>query len=143
MLVIISFFLFALTTSFAKSISVRIHPFESVFLQSAFATLILLPYALKEGIRGLIPQNKGWHLLRDVTGCLAFACSFYATLSIPITDAMLLYSANALWIPVILWGIFRQKIPFKLLICIVLGFMGVMLILKPASSLFAVGSLWG
>lgn len=134
----------ALTNSFAKSLSVRIHPFQTVFLQSALATLIFLPFALKEGgVRGLIPRHKGLHLLRDVSGCLAFAFSFCATLSIPIVDAMLLYSANVLWIPIILFFVFKQKVPFKLLVCILLGFVGVALILKPASSLFTAGSLWG
>lgn len=133
----------ALTNSFAKTLSVRIHPFETVFLQSGLATLILLPYALKEGIKGIIPQHVGLHLLRDISGCLAFALSFYATLSITIVDAMLLYSANALWIPLILLLVFKQRVPFKLFICILIGFVGVALILRPASSLFNPGSLWG
>ena len=142
LLVIVSYFLLALTTSFTKKICCRLHPFEVVFLQSAMASLILLPYLFKEGIRGAIPKHIGLHLLRDASGCFAFACTFYAVMSIPVTDAMLLYSANALWIPVILL-FFGQKIPFKLLLCLLIGFGGVALILRPAGSLIATGSLFG
>jgi drug/metabolite transporter (DMT)-like permease len=142
-LIVFCFLTLALNNSFAKTLSVRIHPFETVFLQSAFAVILLLPYALKEGLRGLVPRYISLHLLRDVSGGMAFACSFYAAMSIPIVDVMLLYSASALWLPLILLIVLKQKMPAKLVICILLGFAGVMVILKPTSALFSVGSIFG
>lgn len=142
-LVVLSYFILALSNSFAKSLSIRIHPLQTVFMQSGVAVIMLLPYALKDGLKGLRPHYIKLHTIRDISGCLAFALSYSAAMFIPIVDVMLLNSASALWVPLILLVAFRQKVPPKLMTCIVLGFIGVLFILKPVSSLFSAGSLLG
>lgn len=112
-------------------------------MQSAIAVIIALPYALKMGWKGLIPRQIPLHLLRDVSGCLAFTFSYYAATAIPVVDVMLLYSASALWLPLVLLVCLKQKMPLKLIVCLIIGFAGVVVILKPTSALFSLGSIFG
>ena len=138
--VVFTYLLLACTNSLAKSLSQRIHPFETVFFQSALSILLLIPYLIGKDLR---PKAFSLHLVRDISGCLAFSFTFMASTSVSIVDASLLHSANALWVPLILLVWFHQKIPVNLLLCLCLGFIGVILVLKPMGSLFQLGSLWG
>ncbi len=132
--------LFSILNSFSRPLSVRIHIGQVLFFQGFFAILFLSPYLFRTS---LIPQRFGLHLVRDIAGTMSFVTTFLAARKIAMVDAMLLASANALWVPLILLVWFRQRIPFKLMACLLAGFVGVVLILRPGSELFELASIYG
>jgi drug/metabolite transporter (DMT)-like permease len=114
-----------------------------VFLRSALGLLMLLPWALRLGPRGLATQHLGEHLVRGLAGLAAMYCFFYALGRLRLADAVLLNYSLPLFVPFIesLW--LHEPFPRRLWSGIVIGFVGLLLILKPGLSLFQPAAVVG
>jgi drug/metabolite transporter (DMT)-like permease len=72
------------------------------------------------------------HLLRAVAGLGAMYCFFYAIGHIKLADAMLLKFTVPVFIPVVAYFWLSERFSRRAAIALVLGFTGVVLIMKPA-----------
>lgn len=113
------------------------------FAGFAVASLIALPLALLRGRGFLASQHTGMVAARSVVGVVQVAVLFFALQTIPLVDGILLRDAAPLWIPLILWAFWRESMPKRLWLGILLGFVGMALVLHPSYSTFEVGYLLG
>lgn len=113
------------------------------FTQNIISFLLILPFALRKGVQHLKTKRKALHLLRDLTGVLSFFFLFFSLKSIPLVDAILLQNTAPLWIPLVVLIGLRVKMRGHLWWGLVLGFLGVIFVLKPGSSVFSYGSIAG
>jgi drug/metabolite transporter (DMT)-like permease len=75
------------------------------------------------------------HGVRGVTGMLSQALMFIAVLTMPLMNTVLLSNAAPLFIPLIAWLWLREKIAASTAISLGIGFLGVLLIIRPSASL--------
>ena len=89
----------------------------------------------------LTTNSFGLHTLRASSSYLGQFALFYSVSLIPLVDANLLFMTNALIVP-ILSAIFLGVAPSRRnLIPIIIGFIGIVFILKPGHEMFNAGSL--
>ena len=112
-----------------------------VFMQNAISLLLCLPVALRRGLGSLKTKRPGMHLTRSLLGVAGFYLCYSAMAHIPLVDAMLLRQSAPLCVPLVAWLWVRQKMPAEGWIPIVVGFIGVVIILRPGSSSGAI-SIW-
>ena len=118
-----------------------------VFLRNAFGLLALWPWIRRVGLSGLATDQWPGHLLRSLTGLSAMYCFFYAIARLDLAQAVLLNFSAPLYIAPIAWLWLGEAITGRLMLSALIGFAGVVLILKPATAPFstdaAIGALSG
>lgn len=103
------------------------------FVTYLFCTLFLLPQAYKIGIKRQSAELLNLYVGRTLFGLGASYLYMISISSIPLANATLLYSTAPLFIPFIAMGWFKNKISFATWMAIGTGFVGIWLIIRPAS----------
>jgi drug/metabolite transporter (DMT)-like permease len=106
-----------------------------VFFRSAFGLLLLLPWALQHA-RELRTRNLGGHVLRGLFGMTAMYCFFFCIAHMALAEALLLNYSLPLFLPLVerIWLGLRLR--RAVLWPILLGFAGLLLILRPGTGVF-------
>jgi len=135
--------LFAAAGAIIKHVSGQLPNEMVVFFRSFVGLLALLPFFLRHGPRFYATKRLGPHLVRALAGLAAMYCYFYALAHLPLSEAVLLNYTAPLFIPLaaLLWvgESFSQRLWWP----IGIGFIGIILILKPGLSLLAPIALIG
>ena len=111
------------------------------FCQNFVAFLTLIPYFFFGGTSWL---NRGsWRLtfLRSALGGISFFCLFLAIKKIPLTDATLLNNTAPLFVPFLAALILKTTLRLPIFVCTLVGFSGVLMILKPSNGVFCLEAL--
>lgn len=140
---ILSAFLFALMGAGVKYSSQFVPSEMIVFLRNAFGLLFLLPWIHNAGLDTLKTQRFGAHLVRTLTGLTAMYCFFYAIAHLKLGEAVLLNFSSPLFIAIIALVWLKEPAPKFVVAAIFIGFIGVMLILKPGFGVFTPAALIG
>jgi drug/metabolite transporter (DMT)-like permease len=143
LLMLASGLLFSAMGALVKHLSVQLPNEMVVFFRSAMGLLALLPWVLHRGISQLKTKNLRGHLGRGLAGVTAMYCYFYAIAHLPLAEAVLLNYSTPLFIPFIaaLW--LGEQVSMRLWAAIGVGFVGIVLILKPGLGMFTPVSLIG
>jgi drug/metabolite transporter (DMT)-like permease len=108
-----------------------------VFARNAIGLLALLPWAAARlGWRGLATRKLPEHLVRALAGLASMYCFFYAIANMRLADAVLLNYSLPLFMPFIAQLWLGERFPARLWPGLLLGFLGIVLVLKPGSGLF-------
>lgn len=114
-----------------------------VFFRHFIMVVFLLPWLVREGRGALRTSDLRGHLVRGIAGVAAVACYFYAVARMRLADAVLLNQSMPLFIPLVERAWLGERIPRRLVLVLLLGFCGLLLILKPASGVFQPAALVG
>ena len=116
-----------------------------IFFRQVFSICILMPILpFKLGsYRKLKTECFHLHLLRTFASISSMFCLYFAIRYLPLTDAVLLSYTRPLFIPIVVYLWFRKKWTKNTWIGIVVGFLGIMLILKPDQKIFDIAALVG
>jgi drug/metabolite transporter (DMT)-like permease len=136
MLMVVSAILFA---SMAATVLVAARELPNaplVFFRHFLMLLFLLPWLAKEGRGALRTDDLGGHMVRSLAGVSAVACYFYAIARLRLADAVLLNQSMPLFIPLVERAWLGERIPRRLWGVLLLGFAGLLVILRPGSSVF-------
>ncbi len=106
-----------------------------VFFRNLFGLIVLLPLIFQQGFSSLKTEHPQWHLLRSVAGVSAMYCFFYALSELILADAMLLKISAPLFIPIIAFVWLSEHVSLRAIIAIIIGFLGVILVLKPTGTM--------
>lgn len=115
----------------AKFLGGRVSPYVVVFAQYLVGVLILLPWLLRKGTRGLATDMPWLHFWRSIAGWIGFMAYYVAIDRIPLVDAAMLRSAAPIWVPAILFLWLGVRLPLARWGAIGIGLAGVLLILHP------------
>ncbi len=140
---IMSAFLFALMSAAVKYSSQHLPSEVVVFLRNAFGLLFLLPWLRSAGLDTLKTNRFGAHFIRTATGLTAMYCFFYAIANLHLAEAVLLNYSSPLFIAIIAMFWLREPASKLVILAIMIGFMGVILILKPGTGVFTPAALVG
>ncbi len=114
-----------------------------VFFRNFFGLLALLPWLLRTGAGGLRTDALGLHLLRSLVGLAAMYCFFYSIGRLPLAAAVLVALMAPFLIPIIAAVWLAEGVPMQTRWAIPVGFLGVVLVLKPGPGILAPAALVG
>src|SRR4029453_10111151 len=134
---------FALMAALVQLASERLSSAQVVFARSLVGLLFIAPLALRGGLAGLRTPRFAEHALRTGAGLSSMYCFFYAFHHLRLRDAVLLHYTLPLFLPLVEATWLREPMPRRVWGPLLLGFAGVMLVLKPGLGLFQVGALAG
>jgi len=102
-----------------------------VFFSRFFVMMILLPWILRQGISKIRTQHFRFHLVRSLSGLGAMYCLFYAYANMPLAEAIVIKMTMPFWLIIISFWWLKEAVSKKTGLAIVIGFLGILVILKP------------
>lgn len=114
-----------------------------VFLRAAFGLLIVTPFALRRGLGFLKTTRLKLHMLRALVSIVALSCFYFAVSEIGLAESILLNASSPLFIGVFAIFMLGERLQRSALMALLVGFCGVVLILKPGTGLFQIGAMAG
>jgi drug/metabolite transporter (DMT)-like permease len=131
------FGLMAITIRFASR---TLPTFEIAFWRNTFGLLALLPLLLRSGA-SLRTQQLPKYLLRSAIGIGSMLCSFWAIGHLPLSQAISLSYSTPLFVTIaaVIW--LGEVVRKRRWTAVLLGFIGVLVIVRPGTSGFSHGSL--
>jgi drug/metabolite transporter (DMT)-like permease len=136
-------FFFALMATGVQIASESLPTAVVAFFRNLVALVFVTPFALRLGLAGLKTNRPGEHVLRAVAGLASMYCYFTAIHMLRLADAVLLQYTLPLFAPIVEAAWLKEPMPRRLWWPIGIGFLGVILVLKPGLGLFQPGALFG
>ena len=146
LLAVITYMAVALMGACSRILSSEIPVCTILFFQHAICCALSFPFAWRCGLK---MQHPGLYLCRTLSGAGSYLFLFIAVRTISLANAQLFMNTAPLWIPFIVWVWFlfrkdkRPPINRHLWWSIGLGFIGILLILRPGIGVFSIGLLPG
>ena len=110
-------------------------------VRSAAALLILLPLVLRAGFSSVFRvPDPGRHLLRIVLIIAEVAFFYLAVRELPLADVMTIYMAAPLLVTALSVPLLGEKVGFRRWIAVGVGFVGVVLVLRPGGDFLSAGT---
>ena len=124
---------FAIMGALIKVVSTDISSEVIVFFRSFLGLLFLFPILISEkvSIKTAIPRM---HFVRGMVGFGAMYTFFYSISLIPLSQAVLLTYTTPLFAPIIAFVWLGERMGRLVISAVIIGFVGVMFIIKPDSS---------
>lgn len=127
--------------AFVAKLAVEVSPSTMVFFRNFICFLILIPVFLRN--RNFKTEKIPLFALRAVLGYSCLCCFYYGTKHLKVVDSVLLINTAPLFIPIVILFWDRVKISKSSFFAIVLGFLGILFILKPRFDFFNFSGIIG
>ncbi len=111
-----------------------------VFFRFFFDFLFLLPFFIAYRHK-LYPKNLSLHFWRGLLAMVAIYCSVYGLKHLQLVDVALLENTFPLFVPVVAWVGYRQRISFYSWCLLLSGFVSIFFILRPTFDILYLASL--
>ncbi len=122
----------ALFTKLASSVPTA----TIVFIRSTLSLLFLCVFFVIPKKVNLKTNKMHMHIARCAIGLIGMYCFIYSSKQLNLVDSVLLVNTSPLFIPIVVLIWFKTKIPFNRVLALVIGFLGVIAILKPSFTFF-------
>lgn len=132
---------FAVMVITIRLASESLHTFEVAFFRSFFGMLAALPLLYKHGPGLLRTRQLPRYFVRCVLGTLSMFCGFWAIGNLPLAQAVSLSYSTPLFVTIaaVLW--LGEQVRVRRWSAVVLGFIGVLIIVRPGTAEFSAGTL--
>lgn len=111
------------------------HAFQIMLCYSAIATICMLPWAIKQGVKGLAPKQKKPYILRAFLEYGSFTISFYSLSYLGDIFTLPMHTAlnfmTPLFATIIAILVLKEKSHAHTWISLILGFLGMLVITRP------------
>jgi drug/metabolite transporter (DMT)-like permease len=111
--------------------SETIHPFSIVFFRTFFAVLAFLPFLIKYRVSVLRTKHINQHATRGILSLIATLGLFYAVAKIPLADVVAISYGAPVFAAVGVVLILKEKVHWRRIVAIMIGFIGVMIVVRP------------
>lgn len=134
---------FAIMATCIKIASTDLPAPQLVFFRSVVGLCIILPIVLPRGTSFLKTPVLHIHLFRGIISICAMTCFFYAIGNVGLSESTLLNATSPLFVALMSMPLLNEQVNTRTTIALVVGFLGVILILKPGTALFTLAALVG
>ena len=114
-----------------RFLSPSVHPFELAFFRSLFGFIVILPLLLRGGINSVRTHQPRLQMLRGVVSIAAMMSWFYGLSMVPLAEATALSFTNVIFGSLAAIIFLREKMTMARGIAVFIGFIGVLVILRP------------
>lgn len=126
----------ALDAAVIRIVGQTIHPFEIGFFRVLFALLLVSPWLMQRGFADLRTNFLPLHACRAVLKLVAQIAYFYAILVVPLTDVAAMGFTKPLFVSIGAVLFLGEIMRFRRWAAIIIGFFGVLIILRPGSGMY-------
>ena len=140
-LMVIAMAFFTSMSVFIRLAAQDVHPLVVVFFRNFLALLLLLPWLMNQGVSTLRTQRLGLFATRAAINVVGMAAGFIALTLIPLAEATALGFTAPLWATIGAVVILGEVIRLRRIAALVLGFIGVIIVLRPGVEAVSVGSV--
>jgi drug/metabolite transporter (DMT)-like permease len=109
------------------------HPFEVAFFRCLFGLVLVLPWIVRSGPALSRRRNRGFYLLRAGVGIVSMMTWFYGITVVPLATATAVNFTAPLFATLAAALILREDVRLRRWSAVVLGFVGVLVIMRPGS----------
>ncbi|MCP4769213.1 MAG: DMT family transporter [Gammaproteobacteria bacterium] len=140
---LLSILLFSLMDANVKWLGAIYPTAQIMFFRCAVALVpVLVIVAMRGGIGVLRTQQKKLHLLRSLMGIMAMGLAFYAFSLMPLAEAVSILHTAPLFMTALSVLLLRESVGIRRWSALVLGFIGMLLVVRPGTDMLASGSLY-
>lgn len=121
--------------------SEHLHAFEIAFFRNFFGLMAALPLLLKHGPGLLRTDQLPKYFVRCVIGILSMFASFWAIGQLPLAEAVSLAYSTPIFVTIAAVLLLGEVVRGRRWAAVALGFIGVLIIVRPGAATFQIGSL--
>jgi drug/metabolite transporter (DMT)-like permease len=132
---------FALMALTIRLASKTLHTYEIAFFRNFFGLLALLPLLHRSGMGVLRTKQLPRYLLRSAIGVVSMLCGFWAIGHLPLAQAISLSYSTPLFVTIAAAIFLHEQVRLRRWTAVIVGFIGVLVIVRPGSASFTLGSL--
>ena len=134
---------FVINDTLTKSVSDELPLFQIIFVRGVFATALILLIAWRAGALRYRPDGRerywmGWRVLGEIFGTVCFLTALF---NMPIANAVAILQCVGLAVTLAAALFLRDPVGWRRYLAILIGFSGVLLIVRPGTEGFNVYSL--
>lgn len=133
--------LFGLMAITIRLASASLHTFEIAFFRNFFGLLAALPLLLRHGPGFLRTDQFPRYLFRCLVGICSMLAGFWAIGHLPLAQAVSLSYSTPLFVTIAAAALLGEQVRARRWIAVALGFVGVLLIVRPGSAQFTAGTM--
>jgi drug/metabolite transporter (DMT)-like permease len=131
-----------LSGAVAKVLSETMDPIEIVFYRNLLGVVIIL-FSLKKIPVSIDTSKLHLLVLRGVFGTLAMLLFFYTIANIPLGIAVVLNKTSPFFVTILAYYLMKESISANTIVALIIGFLGVILIIKPFGIEISIDHLYG
>jgi len=128
---ILTCFLVSVMISIVRHLSGQFNVFQIVMMRNFFALVFLLPFIIKNIDQVVRTKNLKMHLLRGGNGFVGMVLWFYVITLIPLSEAVSITFIVPIITTLAAILFLKEKVNQKIWISLVVGFIGVLIIIRP------------
>jgi drug/metabolite transporter (DMT)-like permease len=132
---------FALMVVAIRLASATLHTFEIAFFRNFFGLLAALPLLLRHGPGLLRTTQLPRYFVRCLVGVVSMFCGFWAIGHLPLAQAVSLSYSTPIFVTIAAVIFLHEHVRARRWAAVVLGFIGVLVIVRPGSGDFTAGTL--
>ena len=121
--------------------SEQLHPFEIAFFRNFFGFVFILPMLVRHGPSLLRTNKLPLYLVRCLIGIVSMLAGFWAIVNLPLAQAIALSYSTPLFVTIGAVLVLGEIVRARRWTAVLVGFLGVVLIVRPGSDDFTAGSL--
>jgi len=126
--------LFVAMSTLVKFLGQNLNSFQVAFFRAATGLIFILPFMIRAPGNLFRPKRLHLHLARGIAGACAMMCGFYGFTYLPLADATAITFARALFLVPLAMLVLREVVGPRRLGATLVGFVGVLIILRPTGS---------
>lgn len=143
LLMLLGDFMFALNDAMGKWLVASFSVGQVVMIRSIGAFVVLGPMMAKQGSDKLFRLERPWlQFWRAAATTIDTACFYAAVVYLPLADVMSFYMAGPIYVAALSHFLLDEKVGWRRWTAILLGFVGVIVMLRPSSAAFSLSSLY-
>lgn len=140
---LLSIFLFSLMDASVKWLGATYPTAQIMFFRCSVALVpVLVIVAMRGGFGILRTGQKKLHLLRSILGVGAMGFAFYAFSLMPLAEAVSVLHTAPLFMTALSVILLRETVGIRRWTAVILGFTGMLLVIRPGSGMLESGSLY-
>jgi drug/metabolite transporter (DMT)-like permease len=140
-LMIISTCMFGFMALTIRYASKQLHPFEIAFFRNLFGFVFTLPLLLRHGVGIFRTQKISLYFMRCAIGIVSMLAGFWAIVNLPLAQAISLSYSTPLFVTIGAVFFLGEVVRARRWSAVAVGFVGVLLIVRPGHASFTAGSL--
>ena len=138
---VLSAFCFAITAGLLRYATREVHPFEAAFLRSFSGLIFMLPLVMRGGLASISIKRPSLHILRGIISGVGTLMWSSALAVLPVGEAVALNFTAPLFATMLAPFVLHEVVRARRWIACILGFAGVLIMLRPGLEVISVGAL--
>jgi drug/metabolite transporter (DMT)-like permease len=114
-----------------RELSREVAPAEMVVFRAGIGLALLIPYLTIVGWGRAATRRPGWHLFRNTIHFSGQWCWFYAIGLIPLAEVFAIEFTSPIWTALLAAAFLGERVSPRRMVAILLGFMGVLVVIRP------------